>query len=328
MSYRIRFKPDNKFIVKVVGGIGNQLFGLAFGIAVANKLNVKLVIDDSLIYFGSNKKRKIEVNKLRSLHGIVEFKKSWIGKLSRKFHCKLLRRIVWFVSNSRTYTESNVANMGFFFHKNQKITGYFQTWLYADMLAQKKISFELKLDDFILKNEIVRRIDFNHDLFIHVRLGDYLEHPDVYKIIPESYYLDVINTFESIEGSIRVVVFVEESEHLKDLYPKLFIRADVVVNNTCGLNDFQVLTVLSSGYKIIASNSTYSMWAAWFIKNKGGLAIVPERSYFPETSQDLIDNRWDKVDFLKSKILSGVNLALIDSSKLHLFESKFRDLGV
>ena len=326
MINRIKFKSDNKFIVKVVGGIGNQLFGLAFGIVVANKLSCKLVIDDSLIYFGSNQKRKIEINKLKSLNGIVEFKKSQVGNILRIYDGKIFKRIMWLVANSRTHSEHSVANKDFFFLKNQKITGYFQTWLYADMLVQNKIAFELKLDDFILKNEIIRRIDFNHDLFVHVRLGDYLEHPDVYRIIPETYYLDIISIFESIESNIRVVVFVEDSGHLKELYPNLFFRADVVVNNTCGLNDFQVLTVLSSGNKIIASNSTYSMWAAWFIKNKGGTAIVPDRDYFPNTSQDLIDNRWDKVDFFKAKIIPGVNLALFDSGKLHFFESKFRDL--
>lgn len=39
----------NYIKIKVIGGIGNQLFVLAFGLAVSARLKSKLIVDDSLI---------------------------------------------------------------------------------------------------------------------------------------------------------------------------------------------------------------------------------------------------------------------------------------
>ena len=60
--------------VKVLGGIGNQLFVLAFGLAIKRKLKTKLIVDDSLIHFGSNKSRRMEIASLAFRGFDIEFK--------------------------------------------------------------------------------------------------------------------------------------------------------------------------------------------------------------------------------------------------------------
>jgi hypothetical protein len=67
--------------VKVLGGIGNQLFVLAFGFAVSMRLKTKLIIDDSLIHFGSNKSRTMETSSLVFNGFDIEFKSSKLSKL-------------------------------------------------------------------------------------------------------------------------------------------------------------------------------------------------------------------------------------------------------
>jgi hypothetical protein len=67
--------------VKVIGGIGNQLFGLAFGLSVSEQLKTKLILDDSLIHFGSNKFRRMEITNLIFDKFKIEYKSYRLSKL-------------------------------------------------------------------------------------------------------------------------------------------------------------------------------------------------------------------------------------------------------
>ena len=67
--------------IKVIGGIGNQLFVLAFGLAVSMRLKTKLIVDDSLIHFGSNKSRRMEISNLIFNGFDIEFSSNKLFKL-------------------------------------------------------------------------------------------------------------------------------------------------------------------------------------------------------------------------------------------------------
>ncbi len=54
-------KKSSFVIVDLVGGLGNQLFGLAFVSALSDKLESNLRLDKSLIHFGSNHERILEI---------------------------------------------------------------------------------------------------------------------------------------------------------------------------------------------------------------------------------------------------------------------------
>ena len=65
----------NYIKVKVIGGIGNQLFIFIYGLAISEQLKTKLIIDDSLIHFGSNKSRKMEMLELTTTEPSDSFRK-------------------------------------------------------------------------------------------------------------------------------------------------------------------------------------------------------------------------------------------------------------
>ena len=54
-------KKSNSIKVQLLGGLGNQLFGLHFGAAVSSQLNIELQISDSMIALGSNKSRSLQI---------------------------------------------------------------------------------------------------------------------------------------------------------------------------------------------------------------------------------------------------------------------------
>jgi hypothetical protein len=90
----------NQSTVRVLGGLGNQLFGFFFGLAISKKLNNKLLLDPCLINFGSNTNRELTLNKFEPIYEKMEIKESSI-KISRLIsRSGLLKRIYWKYLNS------------------------------------------------------------------------------------------------------------------------------------------------------------------------------------------------------------------------------------
>ena len=65
-------KSKDYVVVDLIGGLGNQLFGLVFGSALSKKLCCNLELDKSLINFGSNHNRRLEIQNFN--YGLKTFK--------------------------------------------------------------------------------------------------------------------------------------------------------------------------------------------------------------------------------------------------------------
>ncbi len=294
------------FTVKVVGGLGNQIFGYVFGLAVANRLKSNLIVDDALIYFGSNKSRVLEINKLVELDSNLEFKQRKINVFLKKFDSRIIQRIFWKVASFNTFHEDKINDGEFRFKPAQKFYGYFQTWIYADILASNGFDFKFSSKDLSNKfYDFLESNNFLNDVFIHVRLGDYLDLQDTYRIMPEAYFLEAIAAIKTNRDVERIILFAEDRNEVASYYPNLYKICDLTIDKLSGLSDLECFVLLSSSNCIVASNSTYSMWAAWISKNRNGLAIVPEVHYFQPESQMLVDDRWDTVDKKTGAIALG-----------------------
>lgn len=291
-----------KFTVKVVGGLGNQLFGLAFGLLVAEKMKAELNIDGSLIKYGSNKERKLQIDKIDLNYMGVKYIKKHVTKVD--LNSELIKKVMWKIATRKNQKESEIQSPFFKFKSNQEFTGYFQNWLYADILHSQ--GFNLLPRTLLNKHHsFMKSVDVSKDIFVHIRLGDYLQFPNLYTVIPESYFINGINAINRDKLNGKIVLFVENKKELNAFYPNLLSMADLIIDRSSHLDDFESLIFLSSARQIIVSNSTYSMWAAWCVKNRNGIALVPDAQYFHPNSQELVDQRWDKVDSSKGGIVRG-----------------------
>ena len=311
--------------VKVIGGIGNQLFVLAFGLALSMRLKTKLIADDSLIYFGSNKSRKMEIVNLVFNGFNIEFKSSRLSKLLNKKSNIVVNKILWniFKLNKNIISEAISSKSQFKFTLGQTFSGYFQDWFYIDYVYEQNSSF-----DFNLKNpssiylNLVKDAEQIKPIFVHVRLGDYLNFPDIYSILPENYFLDSLNHL-GLNNNEKIWLFAEDLEQVKKFYPELIKRAYKVIDKKSGLNDIESFKLLCQGTKLIASNSTFSMWAAWFVNKNGFSAVVPLQMGVKGGSDSLSDERWDRYDVEKRVIIPGIKSNARYLEKKREFLSKF-----
>jgi len=311
--------------VKVLGGTGNQLFVIAFGLAVSMRLKTKLIIDDSLIHFGSNKSRKMEISNLIFNGFDIEFKSSKLSKLLNQKSNIILNKIIWKLSklNTRVISEDKQKRLQFRFTKGQIFSGYFQDWFYVDYVYEQNSNFDfnLKNPSSIYLNQ-VKDAEQSKPIFVHVRLGDYLNFPDIYSILPENYFLDSLKHLRS-NNNEKIWLFAEDLEQVRKFYPELIKRVDKVIDKKIGINDIESFKLLCQGTKLVASNSTFSMWAAWFVNKNGFRTVVPLQMGVKGGSDSLSDERWDRYDLEKRVIIPGIKSNARYLEKKREFLGKF-----
>ena len=312
--------------VKVIGGIGNQFFVLAFGLAISRRLKTKLIVDDSLIHFGSNKSRRMEISNLVFNGFNLEYKSSRLSKLLNKKSNIIINKILWnfFKLNKSMISEETQSASHFKFKTGQTFSGYYQDWFYVDYVYEQNSSFDFNLNTSSSKYlDLVKEVEQSKPIFIHVRLGDYLNFPNIYSILPENYFLDSLKHL-GFNNNEKIWLFTEDLEQVTKFYPELIKNVDKVIDRNIGLTDIESFKLLCQGTKLVASNSTFSMWAAWFVNKNGFSALVPLQMGVKGGSESLIDERWDRYDLEKKVIIPGTKSNARYLEKKAAFLSKFK----
>jgi hypothetical protein len=290
----------NRSTVRVIGGLGNQLFGLFFGLAVATEFKNSLLIDLRLIKFGSNPDRDFTLDKIQPVYDqlIVKDYSKKLSKLINKNN--IIKKLYWKYSNNlKNYVgENKLSNSKFKYKSNQIYQGYFQDWFYVDRFSKLNSSFSITLktqtNNF---QKMYKKLEKINPICIHLREGDYLKFPKIFKIIPQEYFDFALNLELSKDPRRELWIFTEEKESLQAYGRDFLKKATKIIDKNSGLTELESFLIMANCKTLIASNSTYSLWAAWFVWKNGNTAYVPYQSYIAGVTNDLMDERWNRYDF-------------------------------
>jgi hypothetical protein len=255
----------------------------------------------------------------------IEFKSSKLSKLLNQNSNIIINKIIWkfFKLNTRVISEDKQSKPQFRFARRQTFSGYYQDWFYADFLHEQHYGFGFNLKTASSKYlDLVNEAVHSKPIFVHVRLGDYLDFPDIYSILPENYFLESLKHLGLVNNE-KIWLFAEDLEQVKKFYPELIKMADKVIDKNNGLTDIESFKLLCQGAKLVASNSTFSMWAAWFVNKNGFSAVVPLQMGVKGGSESLSDQRWDRYDLEKRVIIRGTKSNARYLEKKSAFLSKF-----
>lgn len=268
--------------VNLVGGIGNQFFGATFGLAVGLAAESSIVLSDRLIPFGSNKSRRLEVDKLLIFSNErARFFKSSNERQQLLAQSDLARRFVWkyyqlthkkyLINEDQFWDLARPASKYVF-------SGYFDDWFFAEYL-RKNTNFNLK-NDFKTKvgnSGIVDLVRSKETIVCHVRLGDLLDLQHIYTLPSQEFFLGAIEKLQNLNGasSANVLVFTEDYGQFNRHYPILASRANKIITRDEISDDLESFLLMANSRNIVASNSTFSHWASWFVQKDGGHAIIP-----------------------------------------------------
>lgn len=273
-------------IIKLLGGLGNQMFQYAAGKSLANKLETSLFLDLSFYnqIFDKNTERKYELNYFNLK----------VSKLSN-FQNKIIN---WGANKNifvNKYNEKNINfDKNFFTLKgNLVLNGYFQSEKYfhnIEKLVRKDFGFRNKINKKAKK--LLKKIKATNSVSLHIRRGDYLTNKAARKthgVCSTTYYKKAA---EKITTMINRVVFYVFSDDIDWCRNNLkFINNIVFVENNKNWEDLKLMSICK--HNIIA-NSSFSWWAAWLNKNKKKVVIAPKKWFLKNEVkiEDRFPRKW------------------------------------
>lgn len=170
----------------------------------------------------------------------------------------------------------------YFTNDNTAIEGYFQSYRYFDKYEnQIRNEFTFKFSILEKCKNIISK--YPNPVAIHVRRGDYVNHPGFWTVTPD-YLIKALNSLPSDEYTY--LVFSDDIEWCKEVFNEDFI---FIEDN----NQFEDMCLMSLCKHNIISNSSYSWWAAWLNSNYNKTVIAPSEWFTdPKPLDDLYPNNW------------------------------------
>lgn len=283
-------------IVKMWGGLGNQLFQYAFGIAMAKKNNTSVSFDASFYdkqprHVG---KRNLDILKLNSEIHMTDEIGSLIQFLENRYVNKAIRVFPKFCLSYKEggfVKETGHKFLPWLLEPNSFDNYYFDGYWQSEKYFFNERSLILKLFNQYKQSDYCRQIctaEKNaNSVAIHVRRGDYYKKGIGYKV-REGYYQEAIKYMvEKVENPI-VFVFSDDLEWMKKQEYLQNINCVFVENmgENAAIEDIICMSKCKHG---IMSSSTFSWWGNWLRNGADSIVIAPTGFY---CNSDFIPERW------------------------------------
>jgi Glycosyl transferase family 11 len=278
-------------VVKIQGGLGNQLFQYAFGKALADKYHDEVQFD--LTTYQGKSHRGLGLTEFG-----LEIKEISPDALAKFFNLKTraLNKLGGKLGKQRTYFEKGF-NYYPIEHNNKANIYYLGYWHSPKYFENINVVLkkELLLPDSKLPAQYLDEINNKPTVAIHIRKGDYLEvgNAKVYVDQPLEYYVQAVKHMENLASGCQYLVFSDDMDWVTANL-NLPVKWQPVIDSTC--SDVQVLMLMSKCRHQIIANSTYSWWAAWLNPNEGKHIIAPQKWFADgRDTSDLIPENWIKI---------------------------------
>jgi hypothetical protein len=285
----VRFDPK-MVIVKIVGGLGNQMFQYAFGRTISLKYQTPLFLD--LSAFTTYQLHSYSLNHFNIQARIASPQQ--IQKLTQKNKW-------WFGSKPKVFQEPH-----FYFcpaalsqKPSRYFDGYWQSENYFSGIIptlRKDLSVAIAPD--LVNLGYVEKMKSVNSVSLHIRRGDYVSNPSanqVHGVMGLEYYHQAI---ESIQRQLKdpyYFIFSDDPEWAKQNL-KLDGPTDYIGHNGPEKN-YEDLRLMSSCRAHIIANSTFSWWGAWLNPDPTKTVIAPKVWFASgqHNDKDLIPKNWIRI---------------------------------
>ncbi|HRH22403.1 MAG TPA: alpha-1,2-fucosyltransferase [Candidatus Paceibacterota bacterium] len=292
-------------IVKLSGGLGNQLFQYAFARAVSKKLNTDFKLDATPFetYYKLHKYALNHFNlteklaKRSDMFGFV-----WIRERHKFFdtfyrYLRLKSKLMpFYYPEQRFDFDPNV-----FKKDNMYFDGFWQTEKYF-----KNIENELK-EEMTLKKplspysqSVLDQIQKTNAVCLHIRRGDYVTNAStnaVHGTCSLEYYERAIKYISEKVDSPHFFIFSDDYPWAVENFKNRPYPVTCISNGAD--KNYEDLTLMSHCKHFIIANSSFSWWGAWLSRNTDKIVIGPKEWFKSKkttvSTDDVIPSSWIKM---------------------------------
>ncbi len=280
----------NKAIgVRLYGGIGNQMFQFAAGLAMAKRLGADLYCDSS--HFGAKNSRPDRPLGLRAFG--LDWIEGRVPPFGRRRELASFLRLV-----PDRFRGAARLRVGFGYdprfeevNETCALVGYFQSWRYFRGHEDAvRVAFDVTRLPVINTDADAAIRSARNPVAVHVRRGDYASTPEMianFGLLEADYYAGARLEIEKRVAAPTYFLFSDEMPRAREVLSDWQDLTPIASPNP--LEDFRLMSLCSH---YIIANSTFSWWAAWLGDAPGKTIAAPRRWSGPARTKDVsIDDR-------------------------------------
>ena len=257
-----------KVVVKLLGGMGNQMFQYAFGKRISLQTGRELILDLSFL-----NRRDLGPNFVYRNYDLDIFNLSK-HKIVDKFdeNYELIVDDFDFKSKDLTPIDNIIEKCLNNKSENIYLDGYWSSPKYFSNSINSEFSFQ---DPIINEStSLLQDILSSNSVLLNIRRTDFLN-GNFHGVFEKDYILNSINKLNKTEDNLKFFIFSDDIQWCQD---NLFdIPNSVIVDHAHKGNKFSnYLQLMTNCKHFIIPNSTFAWWAAYLSQNQNKKVIHPE----------------------------------------------------
>ena len=270
-------KKKHTLFLRIHGGLGNQLFQVSTGFALAQKNNMNLFIVNSSCI-------KESFTHIDDNNYLLDTIFANFPKIDIKYiNLNILKQYKEKEEECFTY------NSNIFFNDDVYLNGYFQNEKY--FLSDKNNLIEEFKNNMIYKN-FKNKINIelvSNSYFIHVRRGDYLN-SNIYKIDYDKYYKMAIKHILSITPKAHFFIVSDDIQYCNTFSCLKQINKTLI--DLPALETLYLMSLCEKGG--ICANSTFSWWGSYLNESPQKVVTFPGK---------WLKNTWNNDIYYKDSVV-------------------------
>lgn len=290
-------------IVRIEGGLGNQLFQYACGRSLADRLGCKLALDLRGLDIQGDRPFQLDGYQIRADIADLELLSSLPNLRPSRWNrtrSRMAQLFPLFYSFPMFWPRSFAFDQRFEqLARPVYLVGYWQSEKYFDWNRTALFNDIQPVLPLSKNTPLLREIEGCTSVALHIRRGDYVSNASAaqfHGLCDISYYQAAVKNLKACESDIRVFVFSDDIEWTKTHFildvPTYFVDS---IGADSGRADLELMRRCK--HHIIA-NSSFSWWGAWLCTYPEQHVQAPAR-WFADAktdTSDVIPERWEKIE--------------------------------
>jgi len=271
-------------IIKLIGGLGNQMFQYSAGYALAKKHNTNLFLDtrifqDHKMHNGFELDRVFKIDSFvaeeKEIKKLIGWRYYKIGRYILKNHQNIFKGKHYYQEKDMTFNPEFLL-----LNDNCYLSGYWQSekyFFHYSELIRKQFKFKIFLSS---KNIVVADLikKTSNAVSLHIRRGDYTstaEARSVHFVCGIDYYDRAMKAIENKVLEPTYFIFSDDIEWVKK---NIKIKKNhYYINHNKSNESYNDMRLMSLCDHHIVANSSFSWWGAWLNPNIDKIVIAPKK---------------------------------------------------
>jgi len=288
-------------VMRLKGGLGNQLFQYALGRRLAIEKNTDLLLDSASYRYDHLREYRLDLFNIKAsasdrlLFVATDSRFKYLNHLIQRFK-SFFSKPFQIIKEKGFPFDPEVLNCS----EQAYLDGFWQSEKYFDSVAhilREDLTLKMPITGALEKLEDQIR-NSSHSVSLHVRRGDYVSNPVTtafHGVCGVEWYMHAASMMEERLEKPTFFIFSDDYEWAKENLR--FQSNTVFIKPSPDGQECNDLYLMSLCQNNIIANSSFSWWGAWLNTNPKKIVIAPKVWFVggPQNTADLIPSSWIRV---------------------------------